>query len=698
MSVILTFARFRHSVVLCIGVLGSLACGHDAVAASPRELVEVVDISGPVVSPNGRNVAFRIEQASIERNSYDTFWFVQDMEGNGAPSRVGDAGTPLRDSAGVSRPAAATWSPDGRWIYYRALIDGRIDVWRASRDGSGTGPVTRDPADVRGFILSDDGLTCLYRIGATRQDILAAEQVEYDRGIRIHEATPVGQNLFRSGNIEGRLATQRLGSWFNRVPLLADVPDRWKAADTSNGATSELAPSAIPPEPQGVDDLGEVLPGAWKVAYDPVGDRTAVLTRTGDAQGLLQAPDVELVVLVGRNARSPRRCRDQSCTNQEITGIRWRPDSDDVLFTVTDSGQGLAQSIFRWNVVSGEVRLVTRSDGLLGGGRDMFSSCGVSAVALACVAAEADGPPRLERIDLETGDRRVLFDPNAALARKIAQLVQPRLLRWTDAAGHRFSGQFFPASGSGDVPSPLFVTYYHCSGFVRGGLGDEWPLATLAARGISALCINAAPYRLDAIERYGLARSAVESAVDLLAGTEAIDRRKVGMGGLSFGTEATFWTLVHSDLLAAASVSSPGISELYYLLGSLRGSAFFTGLRNYWQAGEPDETPKQWQALSPTRNLDKITAPILMQLPEQEYMHSLDYAIPLIRNHRADVYVFPHAPHQKFQPRHKLSAYERNVDWFRFWLLDEEDPHPAKVGQYAHWRLMRSERPPEPMH
>lgn len=78
-----------------------------------------------------------------------------------------------------------------------------------------------------------------------------------------------------------------------------------------------------------------------------------------------------------------------------------------------------------------------------------------------------------------------------------------------------------------------------------------------------------------------------------------------------------------------------------------------------------------------------------MQMSEQEYRISLDYAIAMIRAHRSDVYVFPHEAHQKFQPRHKLAVYERNLDWFRFWLQDFEDVGPAKAAQYDRWRAMR---------
>ena len=52
--------------------------------------------------------------------------------------------------------------------------------------------------------------------------------------------------------------------------------------------------------------------------------------------------------------------------------------------------------------------------------------------------------------------------------------------------------------------------------------------------------------------------------------------------------------------------------------------------------------------------------------------------IPMVRENRGDLYIFPHETHQKFQPRHKLAAYERNLDWFRFWLQGFESGAAAK--------------------
>jgi dipeptidyl aminopeptidase/acylaminoacyl peptidase len=651
--------------------------------------VDVADFNGVTMSPDGRRVAFRIERASVARNNYRSEWYVQGLDGT-PPIRIADGGTPLRDQTGLSVQTPATWSSDGRWIYYRALLDGRIDVWRAATNGSGAEPMTHDAANVQRFELSAGGQELLYSVGATREKISDAEQAEYDWGIRIDRTVPLGQGLFRSGFIDGRLATQRLrDNEVIRYPLLAGAPDRWKGMDLVTGKLRDIAPRDVPRGPLTVSDIA--IPGAdvWKLAQDHSSGRIALLTRTGKRNGLRGRPGVELSMLEDRKARLSARCRAHACTGNKISAVLWRPDSDDVLFTLSDLHEGYAQSMYRWNVKTDDVRLVVRSKGMMNGGVRLHSSdCAASHTFLVCVIAEADRPPHLERIDIDTGGRQMLFDPSPALTRDMAAM-RVRLLRWKDAEGQEFTGQYYPAQHSGGKPAPLLVNYYLCRGFVRGGLGDELPFASFAENGIAALCINLAPPKEDAIARYEDGRSAVESAVKLLASTGQVDPMRVGMGGLSFGAEVTMWTVMHSRVLSAAAVSSLDLSPLYYLLLSNFGDAFYARLQMGWQLAAPDETPGRWRKISPAFNLGKIHAPILMQLPEQEYIHSLDYAIPLMRCGLADMYVFPNEPHQKFQPRHKLAVYERNLDWFRFWLQGIEDPSPQKREQYELWRSMK---------
>src|SRR3546814_20229817 len=97
-------------------------------------------------------------RASIERNTYDTIWYVQGLDGISSPLRVADGGIPLREyPTGLPLPAKAVWSPDGRWIYYRALVVGNIAVWHAAAYGSEARPVTSDTADHRELSVRDAG-------------------------------------------------------------------------------------------------------------------------------------------------------------------------------------------------------------------------------------------------------------------------------------------------------------------------------------------------------------------------------------------------------------------------------------------------------------------------------------------------------------------------------------------------------------
>lgn len=158
------------------------------------------------------------------------------------------------------------------------------------------------------------------------------------------------------------------------------------------------------------------------------------------------------------------------------------------------------------------------------------------------------------------------------------------------------------------------------------------------------------------------------------------------------------WTAMNSRMLRAVSVSSPVMTPALFLWFGLWEDVHFSRMDRYWQLGTPEETPERWRMISPTFDPGRVSAPVLMQMPQEEYALSLDYAVPMIRAHQADVYVFPNEPHIKFQPRHKLAVYERNLDWFRFWLQGYEDPDPVKVEQYRIWNRMRSELRKDPAH
>ncbi|HWU13388.1 MAG TPA: hypothetical protein VN157_05185, partial [Caulobacter sp.] len=287
-----------------------------AVAAQPttRSLLETVQLSGLAVSPDERLVAFRTDQASLEDNSRRMAWWVADVDGRQRPRRIADAGRPVWTDAGVVAEEKPVWSADGRWLYFRALVDGALQVWRAQPRGGAVQQVTTDGADVTRFVVQ--GSTLIYAVRRPRAEIIAEERAEYDQGIRIDASVDPAQALTSAIEINGRLATQRLsGSWFDRRGLLDRAPERVLKIDldtfeTDPAAAAEIAtlgpsPSDTPPPAIGLPVL--------KARSDAFGEVRLIR----DVQG------VRLQVL--RPAGEIVACVAPKCDARTITSLAWAP-------------------------------------------------------------------------------------------------------------------------------------------------------------------------------------------------------------------------------------------------------------------------------------------------------------------------------------------------------------------------------------
>ena len=659
---------------LASALLAGLSWPHAASGTPPPqipEIIEVAEISGLAASPDGRQVAFRTERARVDTNSYVLGWHVADLV-RGTVADVGGGGRAIYTEPGIVASEDAFWSPDSRFIHYRALVDDAIGVWRAPADATGARLIFDDEADVEILGLAPSGEALIVTLGPTRHDIRSAEQREYDQGILVDHTVALNQNAHRGAFINGRLASQRVtGQWFRRVGLLWDAPRQQRSIDLDDLAVGEPAPApaAAAPPALGSD------PGIS--ARSAAGD-VATLFRDGAGS--------RIEVRRGGNGATIR-CSAQACRGQRIVAIAWRPGHDELLLTAQDLH--LSQALHSWSPATGELRFVTRSEGLLGGGRQPHLPCAVTAEAAVCVTSAATSPPRVELIDLDSGERRILFDPNPRL--RATRMPRAERLAWSSLDGRSFTGILLlpPEGRAGRLP--LFVNYYSCGGFLSGGVGDELPFLPLASSGMAVACINTAPSEglEDSIGRYQTGLEAVRSLVESLDELQTIDPRRVGMAGLSFGSEVTMWTAMHSDLLAAAAIASTQAEPAYYWHNAVRGRSQPEQMRRIWGLGAPDETPDEWRRQSPALNVERLTAPLLLQLPEQEARSVIElYARLTNSTTPAELYVFPDAPHIKVQPRQRLAAHRRYYDWFRYWLQGYSDPDPVRADQYRRWNWL----------
>lgn len=137
---------------------------------------------------------------------------------------------------------------------------------------------------------------------------------------------------------------------------------------------------------------------------------------------------------------------------------------------------------------------------------------------------------------------------------------------------------------------------------------------------------------------------------------------------------------------AFRAVSSAGAS--WSLTGHLAKGPI--GMKVWQNLGFPPVGDAKWKELAAGLNARPDLPPLLWQTPETEVFHIVETWARL-RQTGAQIewWHYPDEGHVKRGPAHKWWVYQRNLDWFRFWLKGEEDPAPAKKEQYARWREMR---------
>src|SRR5438045_439721 len=102
------------------------------------------------------------------------------------------------------------------------------------------------------------------------------------------------------------------------------------------------------------------------------------------------------------------------------------------------------------------------------------------------------------------------------------------------------------------------------------------------------------------------------------------------------------------------------------------------------------DSTARWQKISAALNAERILTPLLINTADAEYVSDMQLVTTLRELKKpVEMFIYPEERHIKNQPKHRYEIYERNVDWMRFWLKDEEDPDPAKAEQYKRWRELR---------
>jgi dipeptidyl aminopeptidase/acylaminoacyl peptidase len=323
-------------------------------------------------------------------------------------------------------------------------------------------------------------------------------------------------------------------------------------------------------------------------------------------------------------------------------------------------------------------------------------------------------PPALYAVDLRTGQYRIVLDPNPGLRTDFA-LGNVEFMDWVNTDGREWQGRlYYPAHYQRGVRYPLVIQThgfadkgeYSLTG--QGGLdgvalGPEWSAflaQPLASIGIAVLQIGGPvggprPFEeMTDIERIKSIGTALQTAAEHLVSAGLVEGSKVGITGHSALGRVIEHALVDSEFPYAAAIAGD------YADNNYMNEALFNWDHDFGRSFPFADGLKTWLDESPAFSVERVRTPLqLLLYSGSEGNTTLLWHWEMFSRLRflhkpVEYYVMPdiqHGSHENQNPRQQLALQGRALDWWRFWLLDEEDAGEAKREQYASWHVLRDQ-------
>lgn len=672
------YRRLLGTFAAALAVCAAVAA--DARPVTPADLLTLRDVAGLSISPDGRSVVYQVRQADATSNSYASRWMLLDVATRRERVLVADGGEPMWDGSGSWKAYTPVWSSDGKAFCYVRKDHGKVALHRVELSGSDEA-VPIGAGELVDLLPGGDGVAYVAVERATAETEEAAAEKRRDGYL-----LSLGYPSWMQEKIN------QFAPWEGRPDFSAKKIKTGYAVDVASGVSR---PQSTAPESIFVPEaLTRGIPDFRYAVYaklSPDGSRRAFCAVT-KPKG---KPGEQHAIYVGPSQGGEAQ-RAFPATESPIRGLAWSADGRHVYFLrMTDYTD---QNLFVTEPGSGRSRQLTKVPGYL----DTCSFAATSAVA-ACTVESTQRPQEIALVHLDTGTVDVLTDLNPEF-NELDRAPTEKLV-WTNKHGDvMYAVLTFPRGYRAGTRYPLIITTYRAHGFLRGAVGDEYPVDVFAAHGSFVLALDIynvsyAPLALDQEQPFDVTildwqspLDGIEQIVGELAERGLVDRGKVGICGLSHGSEITNYAISHSDAFAAAIADGGSARDpLFYYLKSESWNTLF---KSWGLEGPPYEANlSKWEQMSPALNAGRITAPLLMNAPDSEYVIGLQQYWEMRDHHRpVEMWIFPDEGHIKHQPVHRLVVYQRNVDWFDYWLQGKRDPDPANAAQYERWDELRTQR------
>jgi dipeptidyl aminopeptidase/acylaminoacyl peptidase len=302
--------------------------------------------------------------------------------------------------------------------------------------------------------------------------------------------------------------------------------------------------------------------------------------------------------------------------------------------------------------------------------------------------------PRLTASDKSNGRESTLLDLNPQFRNLSFGVV--REITWKSNDGRDIrGGLYLPPNYVQGARYPLIIQTHGWDAdefWIGGPFSTAFVAQPLANKGFVVLQVGIGGGRnaeqdyksLGTPEEMPREVASYEGAIDYLDHAGFIIRDKVGIIGFSRTCLHVKSALTHSKYNFAAAIVADGFDGGYFQY-ILWGDSEDYGIYGTPPFGKGLD---MWFKESPSFNLDKVHTPLLVQaigpssvLGQWEWFSGLSKL-----GKPVDMIYFPKGVHELVKPWERMASQQGTVDWFGFWLKNEEDPTPAKAEQYRRWR------------
>jgi dipeptidyl aminopeptidase/acylaminoacyl peptidase len=675
----------RASLVVCCLGLAAPAVAQDRRAPTIDDLLNLVQVSGAEISPDGARVIYTKSELKkwTDNKRVTSIWIAS------------SDGSDHRQLLGSDKDRSPLWSPDGRFVAFLSTRDhpesnrepAITQIWLLPMAGGGEAvKLTDGKASVRSMRWADDGSRIFFVADEPQTDAQKDSRKNLGDGIFVDEG-PNGQGRSTFSNLWAvTLADKQLRQLTTGEQIVTDFEP------SADGA--RIAFISRPNNQRNQQNKAEVyvvettttvarrltsneapesniawLPGGTSVSYVAPHDKTWEL-----AQGNLYVQSIEGGSPTIVSANFPG----------DIGEYFWSASAKSVVMSASVRGRG---GVYELDLSTGRARPVSAGDVALS-----VSSASKDRSRLAGIQSTPSTPAEVAVVDVARGRTITVTDANGWF--KHIEVAQMRPMTWKSKDGLDVEGLLWlPASYTPGTKVPTLLS-------IHGGPAGVW---STSFRGINHVYASMGWAILEPNVRgstsYGdaLLKGNVKDIGggdyhDAMAGVDALiaqgiaDPSQLAVRGWSYGGILGGWTITQTARFKAASLGAmvaDWASE--YAMG------FNHDVRLWYIGGTPWENPEGYRRQSSYTYINRVSTPTLLLHGEEDDTCTIGQSMMFYqglkdRGVSARFIRFPREPHGFREPLHIrmrdaeeiawLMKHTRGIDWKAPERKDQ--PEPAK--------------------